>query len=253
MDTRLYVPFSEKDFAKKSGALWDKTNNTWYIPETLSRANFQKWLGKDDFESICLFSRNLALAWSWESCWKCDNPSPVLMFIIKDNAKTIMYNEDSENYYDSNILKNAMISHTLFIDPVLVIIIRKYFSFFYKDRSREAGKVYWMNHCICCGAKLGDQYLISEPEDPFNPIPETDPLLLIINLPDPEIYYYNITGIENYTEIDRFIKRSIGWIDFENKWNEKFSRNKTLKNPYDELGLWIESYFIVQKIRLMLL
>ncbi len=244
MDTRLFVPFDEKDVAKKSGALWDKTNNTWYITENLSRAKFQKWLGKDDLDSIYLFSRKLALAWSWESCWKCDNPSPVLMFVIKDNAKSIIYNEDSDTYNNSNIHKNALISHTLLIDPSIVLIIRKYFSYFYKDRSKEAGKSYWMNHCICCGAKLGDQYLISEPEDPFNPIPDSDPLLIFINLPAPEIYYYNLTGIENYTEIDYYInKRSFDWPVFENKWNTKFGTDKKAIDPYTENGLWIELFY----------
>lgn len=248
MDTRLYVPFSEKDLAKKNGALWDKTNNTWYIPGSLSRANFQKWLGAKDPESLCVFSRKLALAWSWESCWKCDNPSPVLMFIIKDNAKSIIFDEDSNNYYESGILKNALISHTIFIDPSLTMIMKKYFSHFYKDRSKEAGKVYWMNHCICCGTKLGDQYLVSEPEDSFNPIPESDPLLVIINLPTPEIYYYNVTGIENYTDIDYFInKRSFDWPEFENKWHSRFGNNKTVIDPYMKTGLWIELFYSFRK------
>ncbi|MGD0280171.1 MAG: DUF5710 domain-containing protein [Smithella sp.] len=244
MDTRLFVPFSEKDVAKKSGALWDKANNTWYIPGSLSRANFMKWLGKGDADSINIFSKKTALAWSWESCWKCDNPCPVLMFVVKDNAGSMSYDENTDNYYDSTILKNAMVSHTLFIDPSISVIIRKYFPFYHKDRSKDAGKSYWMNHCLCCGARLGDQYLISEPEDPFNPIPDSDPLIVFINLPAPEFYYYSISGIENYTDIDRFInKRSFEWSDFSQRWNYKLGLDKNNTDPFTKVGFWIELFY----------
>jgi hypothetical protein len=244
MNTRLYVPFSEKECAKSTGALWDKVQKTWYIPEGYSRADYGRWLAMSNADSICLFSKSLSLAWSWESCWKCDNPSPVLMFVAKDCAETIAYNEDSDIYYDSVIPANAIISHTIFTDPSLSNIIKRYFPFYYRDRSKEAGKSYRMNHCICCGTKLGDYYMIAEPDDPFNPMPATDPLLVFIDMPNPETYYYSIAGDENFTGIDEFIdRRSVEWIEFKEAWNYKFGSEKKIENPFIEIKLWVELFY----------
>ncbi len=244
MDTRLYVPYSEKESAKSAGALWDKINRTWYLPENCCRSKYRRWLGIEDEESICLFSESLSLAWSWESCWKCDNPSPVLMFVAKDSAKTISYDDDSDSYYDSDIPGNALISHTLFTDPSINEMISQYFPFFHKDGSRKAGKSYIMNHCLCCGAKLGDNYMITEPDDPFNPDPEADPLLVFIDLPSPELYYYNITGIENYTGIDEFVnERTVGWPEFIKAWESWFCANKKPANPFAEIKMWVELFY----------
>ena len=39
----LTVPFGEKDEAKALGARWDATVKTWYVPQGVDAAPFEKW------------------------------------------------------------------------------------------------------------------------------------------------------------------------------------------------------------------
>lgn len=41
--TYLYVPFKEKDEAKKAGAKWDKESKMWYAPKGANLNKFNKW------------------------------------------------------------------------------------------------------------------------------------------------------------------------------------------------------------------
>lgn len=42
-NTYLYVPFAEKDEAKKAGAKWDKENKMWFAPKGENLNKFEKW------------------------------------------------------------------------------------------------------------------------------------------------------------------------------------------------------------------
>ena len=41
--TYLSVPFAEKDQAKAAGAKWDRTRKSWFAPESVDLAQFEKW------------------------------------------------------------------------------------------------------------------------------------------------------------------------------------------------------------------
>lgn len=43
--TPIWVPFKEKDEAKILGARWDPGGKTWYVPEGVPTAPFERWLG----------------------------------------------------------------------------------------------------------------------------------------------------------------------------------------------------------------
>ncbi|EFO4793564.1 DUF1738 domain-containing protein [Campylobacter coli] len=45
--TYLYVPYSEKEFAKKAGAKWDKEAKMWYAPKGADLNNFNQWLTQE--------------------------------------------------------------------------------------------------------------------------------------------------------------------------------------------------------------
>ena len=49
--TYLFVPFEEKDEAKKLGAKWDKDNKSWYAPEGADLNNFSKWREQPEAET----------------------------------------------------------------------------------------------------------------------------------------------------------------------------------------------------------
>ena len=40
----LYVPYSQKDEAKKLGAKWDPFAGSWYVPDGMNPKAFQRWL-----------------------------------------------------------------------------------------------------------------------------------------------------------------------------------------------------------------
>lgn len=43
--TYINVPFAEKEEAKSLGAKWDKGRKSWYVPEGVDKAAFNKWMG----------------------------------------------------------------------------------------------------------------------------------------------------------------------------------------------------------------
>lgn len=42
--TDLNVPFDEKDEVKRLGGRWDPENKTWFIPDGIAQAPFEKWI-----------------------------------------------------------------------------------------------------------------------------------------------------------------------------------------------------------------
>ena len=44
MSKYIYVPYSDKDEAKKLGARWDKKASSWFIPDGLNESLFSKWI-----------------------------------------------------------------------------------------------------------------------------------------------------------------------------------------------------------------
>ena len=43
----LWVPFSEKEQARRLGARWDVAGQVWFVPETLDASAFARTLGRD--------------------------------------------------------------------------------------------------------------------------------------------------------------------------------------------------------------
>ncbi len=48
MSKYIYVPYSDKDEAKRLGAKWDKNASSWYIPDGVSEVPFSKWIETRD-------------------------------------------------------------------------------------------------------------------------------------------------------------------------------------------------------------
>lgn len=44
MKTYLNVPFSDKDAARKSGALWDRARRAWFVENKENLEPFLKWM-----------------------------------------------------------------------------------------------------------------------------------------------------------------------------------------------------------------
>ena len=44
MKTYLFVPFGEKDIAKRRGARWDVARKSWYVENTSNIEMFSKWM-----------------------------------------------------------------------------------------------------------------------------------------------------------------------------------------------------------------
>lgn len=46
MKTYLFVPYEEKDQAKRLGAWWDAGRKQWYVPDGMKTEPFSRWLGQ---------------------------------------------------------------------------------------------------------------------------------------------------------------------------------------------------------------
>lgn len=47
MQTKLSVPFAEKDQAKALGARFNMSAKYWYVPDGIDITPFRRWLSKD--------------------------------------------------------------------------------------------------------------------------------------------------------------------------------------------------------------
>jgi putative DNA primase/helicase len=47
MKTYLFVPYEEKDEAKRLGARWDAEQKKWYVPDGLNVEPFSRWLDRE--------------------------------------------------------------------------------------------------------------------------------------------------------------------------------------------------------------
>ncbi len=64
----------------------------------------------------------------------------------------------------------VMYSNLTYVNEELKVEIEKYAKNYKPTYSKQAGSVYYKNHCQQCGSKTGDFYMHSEPEGAFCPI-----------------------------------------------------------------------------------
>lgn len=74
----------------------------------------------------------------------------------------------------------AAISNLQHIPRAVIEQLLIYTEDYRPDHSKQAGQVYWMNHCDQCGMKQGDFLLHSEPGGPFFPTTEVEASSIVL-------------------------------------------------------------------------
>ena len=112
---------------------------------TLDKNNPDKWTVKSHYYFICESSTN---------CWKCSQTTPVYAIALPSESFT--WFEIEEDMFAWVQEKHpGILKYVTAFQPDDTDMGR----IFYKDFSHAAKISYWMNHCIHCGMKQGDNPL----------------------------------------------------------------------------------------------
>lgn len=110
-----------------------------------------------------LVSPPIWLALSGESCYRCNKPTPVVLLVA-------LRIQDLKDEWEHAITGPFLLYHVQNFPPHLAAMILKIWPLYHLDSSKTLNLRSWMNHCRFCHAKLGDHYLVAEPEDAFHPV-----------------------------------------------------------------------------------
>lgn len=172
MALKLRVAFTEKEEAKRRGALWSVTDKTWFAPPHLNYNQFAQWV--EAGEGTVILQAPYYVATSSISCWKCTQLTTVAA-LAADSYCILDYEEsesDEANEDDAKCWYRqqefAFVSAIDYIDAATATQLAATYPYFRFGHS-HAGGSYWANHCQQCQALQGDFFLHQEPGGPFSP------------------------------------------------------------------------------------
>lgn len=161
----LLVPFSEKDEAKQLGARWDATAQTWFVPEGTDPTAFGRWL--PPAEAVNVRSASFFLASSSRRCWRCQKETAVHGFMLPAGHETLFVGDEPDEDCWEVAEEPSVVSYIGYLSPGPARAIQGITRHYRLDHSKVTNTFYWMNHCECCGAKLGDHDTFDEPGEGF--------------------------------------------------------------------------------------
>lgn len=175
----LNVPFAEKQEAKELGARWDAKLMTWFVPPGVDAAPFAKWATKlPNMRASSYFVASTSTC-----CWKCGEQTNVFCFLLPAGHETLepVDEEDAgfgpdDEFDEANFTAWAIspessewvvsglpakIEYVEYLSPVVAARMAGISLRYRVDRSQTINSTYWINHCVSCGAKQGDNELHS--------------------------------------------------------------------------------------------
>jgi hypothetical protein len=161
--TYLFVPPEEKSEVQALGAHWDAEAKCWYIEAGQTAERFSRWLpGADDGEEFTIVSHAAHVAAAEVSCQGCGTSIEVIC----------IYCESGTVWGEA--LTQFTVCDVWAMDEALARQLRPWPNFRRVwDAGEESGD--FANHCPRCGAAQDDQFLHSEPHEPFFDIPRAPP------------------------------------------------------------------------------
>jgi hypothetical protein len=177
----LDVPFIEKDAAKSLGARWDAARKSWFVPDGIDTALFEKWLPQITVQSSRYF-----IAESSRDCWKCQQVSPVFGLVLPTGHEEWTQLDDSDRAFESDDAYQAWLDsdesvgwviqespcvllYVTHLPEIVQLRLQSRTDRYYRDFSKTTQSSYWMNHCRLCGTRQGDFETIEEYDSPFRP------------------------------------------------------------------------------------
>jgi hypothetical protein len=178
MPKYLYVPYHEKEQVKALGGKWDWRENKWFIPDGISERLFARWLL---ISTVNVRAKMFCLAKSYGTCWKCGQTGPVFSFFLPV-CEDLRWDEEGEYWGNDS---TAMLCNIRFLSENIIELIAHAFPQYKIDFSNTVGYPYFMNHCVYCGAKLGDFFLHGELGASFNPDEYNSDVISFLDIHEP--------------------------------------------------------------------
>jgi uncharacterized protein DUF5710 len=150
----LRVPFPEKEQARQLGARWDPRQKLWYVPEGVDPAPFKQWLPQTLEPN--LRAASYFLASNKRECWRCEQQTAVHAIVLSHGHERLYVGDDPADDRWEIIDEATMLSYIDALQEPVPTRLRDLAPHYRLAYSQTTGGFYWMNHCECCGAKLGD-------------------------------------------------------------------------------------------------
>lgn len=158
----LYVPFHDKDSAKKLGARWNPTRKQWYVDDKYDYPRFQKWFPDGTYIIICDF---LYIIEGHRKCHKCGKVTNVIAFGIENFYEFADLNDIGTKFsYNEGVVR--IVPHLFPLPDNLFAYISREYNY-HESYSRTLKASYLANNCKHCDALQGDWFLFEEPDSPF--------------------------------------------------------------------------------------
>ena len=161
----LDVPYTEKDRAKALGARWDPDIKKWYYEGTAKNyVKFAEWLS--DSDEITIAFDYLYIVERPRICYRCGKQTRVVGLALGEH---MVISEDDNGKRECSCFEDKVDSQNLFvtwelcedaIPPALLEYLKNNYNL--HVGSSKIGGVYFANHCECCGAIQGSNYLAEE-------------------------------------------------------------------------------------------
>lgn len=177
---KLNVPFSEKDEAKRAGALWEPSSKKWYIPRNKysNIKDFNKWISLEITELTQVLYAPIFLVQTTKKCWKCGKDTEIYAIANKANDSVfsvldceldegIKYLTKDDYYYKKFGFQVRFLSYVKEIGQDDLITIKKVASNYQRKYSQTVKHAYYGNVCKHCNMLQGDFNLYQEPDEGF--------------------------------------------------------------------------------------
>ena len=158
MPIKINVPFSQKDEAKKLGAIWVPDVKTWVIPDNIENIDlFKTWLPNDGF----IVKYPYLVARDSRECRKCHKETPLIALGAKTFFTTCF--ESKTNLKWQKIDYPAFFIGVRIMDNDLSKILKEQFPFYKEMPAKKTGRMTWVNTCKFCQTIQGDDHNTNHP------------------------------------------------------------------------------------------
>lgn len=161
----LFVPYAEKDAAKSLGAKWDAVAKTWYVPDGIESASFQKWLSAPRTPASTdttsqkpeIRCNRFFVATAHEKCWKCSAPVQMVAIVLPRGWEQwqVAENDDEEDRWVIQEM-DTLLNYVGYLNEAAITAAQG-ISSGYKlglqpsHKTQTYKRQTYLNHCLKCG------------------------------------------------------------------------------------------------------
>ena len=242
MSLYLYVPYSQKEEAKKLGAKWNPGAKKWYVNCSCEHYDkYSQWLFNGN-SSVIVAMDELFIIDGKMRCWRCGALTKVFGLGLNNFVRLFAHEGKVITEYSHEFITTHSLFRLAYTDKIKYIppAMLRYIESNYNVKnqySKSKKRVVFANHCEKCMARLGNWYVYDRNESPFSTEASNGREL------QSRMECLTIKCIPIYDEIPLFWKCSYTPNDFAYLEYAKIE-NLSLTNKKDGIASYSDLYLI---------